>query len=48
MRTRTGKALRGIGGGLLMAELLYLALAIPGLLSDRDSTVPLASRAAQR
>ena len=48
MRTSTGRMLRTIGSGLLMAVLFYLVLAAPGLLSDRDSTVPLVSAAARR
>ena len=40
--------LRTIGGGLLMAAMVYLVLAAPGLLSDRDSTVPLVARAARQ
>ncbi len=33
-----GRILRGIGGGLVMAILLWLALATPGLVSNRDHT----------
>lgn len=44
MRTRAvTMLLLRIGGGLVMAAVLYLVLAAPGFLSDRDSTVPLAS-----
>jgi hypothetical protein len=46
MRMRT--ALRGIGGAVVMAIALYLALAAPGLLTDRDSTVPARAREARR
>lgn len=43
MRTRAVTVLLRIVGGLVMAAVLYLVLAAPGFLSDRDSTVPLAS-----
>ena len=33
-----GRVLRGIGGGLVIAILLWLALAAPGLVSSRDGT----------
>jgi len=47
-RTRMETALRGIGGAVAMAVMLYLALAAPGLLSDRDSTVPGRTREVRR
>jgi len=47
-RTRMGRALRGLGSAALMAVVLWAALAAPGLLSDRDSTVPLRMREARR
>ncbi len=47
-KTRMGRALRGLGGAALMAAVLWAALAAPGLLSDRDSTVPLRMREARR
>lgn len=49
MRTRAvTMLLLRIGGGLVMAAVLYLVLAAPGFLSDRDSTVPLVSAAEER
>jgi len=50
MRTRgkVGRLLRGLGGAVVMATVLYLALAAPGLLSDRDSTTPARPREARR
>ena len=39
MRTMA-KGLGIIVGGLLFAAALYMLLALPGLVSDRDSTVP--------
>ena len=47
-RSRMEKALRGIGGAVLMAALLYAALAAPGLLSDRNSTAPARAQEARR
>lgn len=43
MRSTTWKVVRGIGGGLLVAVVLYLALAAPGLLAARGGRVPLHS-----
>ena len=40
--------LRGVGGAVVMATVLYLALAAPGLLTDRASTVPAKAREARR
>jgi hypothetical protein len=40
--------LRGITGAVLVAAAFYLALAAPGLLSDRDSMVPGQAREARR
>ncbi len=48
MRGKVGLMLRGLGGAVVMATVLYLALAAPGLLSDRDSTVPARAREARR
>ena len=39
-RSRMRKALRRIGGAVLMAVALYAMLAAPGLLSDQASTTP--------
>ncbi len=39
--TRT--ALRIVGGGLLFAIIVYGVLALPGLIDDRASTVPIQS-----
>jgi len=47
-RTRMQTVLRGIGGAVLVAAAFYLALAAPGLLSDRDSMVPRQAREARR
>ena len=47
-RTRMRTVLRGIGGAVLVAAAFYLALAAPGLLSDRDSMVPRQAREARR
>ncbi len=41
-------ALRSIGGAMVMAVMFYLALATPGLLTGRDSTVPVRAREARR
>ena len=38
MRTRT--TVRVIAGAALMAAALYAVLAVPGFMSDMDSTVP--------
>ena len=35
-----GRAIQVIVGATLFAALIYMVLAAPGLLSDRDSTVP--------
>lgn len=49
MRTRAVTVLLlRIGCGLVMAAVLYLVLAAPGFLSDRDSTLPLVSAAEER
>ncbi len=48
MARRTSKWLRTVAGALLMAGTLYLVLAVPGLLSDRDSTVPARAHEARR
>jgi len=34
------RALRGLGGAVLVAVLFWLTLAAPGLLTDGSSTVP--------
>jgi len=47
-KTRIRTVLRGVGGAVVMAVMLYLALAAPGLLSDRDSTTPALAREARR
>ena len=47
-RSRAGRALRGVGGAVLMAVMLWLALAAPGLLSDRDSTAAARMHEARR
>ncbi len=39
--TRT--ALRIVGGGILFAVVVYSLLALPGLVDDRASTVPIQS-----
>jgi len=39
-RTRTRTALRGVCGAVAVAVMFWLALAMPELLSDRDSMVP--------
>ncbi len=39
--TRT--ALRILGGGILFAVVVYSLLALPGLIDDRASTVPIQS-----
>ncbi len=41
-------ALRGVGGAVVMAVMFYLALAAPGLLTNRDITVPARAREARR
>lgn len=38
---RIGSLMRIAGGATLLALVLYGILALPGLLSDRDSMVPL-------
>ena len=50
MRTRgkAERALRGLGGAALVAAMLWLALAAPGLLSDRDSTAGARTHEARR
>jgi hypothetical protein len=35
-----GRAIQLIVGATLFAAAIYMALAVPGLMSDRDSTVP--------
>ena len=45
---RAWRVCRALGGAVLMAVMLYAALAAPGLLSDRDSTVPLRMREARQ
>jgi len=47
-RGRTERALRGLGGAALVAAVLWLALAAPGLLSDRDSTTGTRTHEARR
>ena len=48
-RLGRGRSLwRALGGAVLMAVMLYAALAAPGLLSDRDSTVPSRVREARQ
>jgi hypothetical protein len=47
-RTRTRTALRGVGGAMAVAVMFWLALAMPELLSDRDSMVPGRVREARR
>ncbi len=39
----TRAALRIVGGGLLFAIIVYSVLALPGLIDDRASTVPIQS-----
>lgn len=39
-RARMRRTLRGLGGAVLTAALLWLMLAAPGLLTDGASTVP--------
>ena len=41
-------ALCAIVGAVLVAVALYAVLAVPGVLSDRDSTVPARAREARR
>ena len=36
-----GKSLRIAAGATLLSATIYLILAIPGLVSDRDRTVPI-------
>ena len=36
-----GKSLRIAAGATLLSATIYLILAIPGFVSDRDSTVPI-------
>jgi hypothetical protein len=36
-----GKSLRIAAGAALLSAAIYLILAIPGFVSDRDSTVPI-------
>ena len=47
-RGRIERVLRGLGGAVLAAAMLWLALAAPGLLSDRDSTVAARMHEARR
>ena len=46
MRTKT--TMRVIAGATLMAAALYAVLAMPGFVSDRDSTVPARVQEARR
>lgn len=39
----TRAALRIVGGSILLAVLVYSILALPGLIDDRASTVPIQS-----
>ena len=48
MTTTTRKAMRTVAGAMLMAGTLYVLLAAPGLLSDRDSTTPARTDEARR
>ncbi len=41
MKTNWNERLRVAAGALLLAAALFALLAVPGLMSDRDSTVPL-------
>ena len=41
-------ALRAVLGAVLVAAALYAVSAVPGVLSDRDSTVPARAREARR
>ena len=41
MRRKAWTVVKNLSGGLVIAVIVYLILAAPGLLSDRDSTVPL-------
>jgi len=41
MKTNWNERLRVAAGALLLAAVLFTLLAAPGLVSDRDSTVPL-------
>ncbi len=47
-REKVERLLRGLGGAVLMAVLLWLTLAAPGLLTDGASTVPAQRREARR
>ena len=47
-RSRMERLLRGIGGAVLMAMMLYAALAAPGMLSDRNSIAPAQAQEARR
>lgn len=46
--TRATGALRAVLGMVLVAAAFYAVLAAPGLLSDRDGTVPARAREARR
>ena len=50
MRTKTSvrTAVRGISGAAAIAIMLWLVLAAPGLVSDRDSTGPRLAREVKR
>jgi hypothetical protein len=37
---KIGRAIQLIVGAALFAAAIYMVLAVPGLMSDRDSTVP--------
>ena len=45
---RTRNTLRIVAGAAALAAVLYALAAAPGLVSDRDSTVPERSREARR
>ncbi len=41
MKMNWNERLRVVAGAVLLAAALFALLAVPGLVSDRDSTVPL-------
>jgi len=45
---RTRNMVRMIAGAVLMAAALYAVLAVPGFVSDMDSTVPARMQEARR
>lgn len=45
---KTRKTLRLVAGAAALAAALYALAAAPGLVSDRDSTVPAPAREARR